>query len=329
MNIVKKKVKGVLSLMSIQSTPLTVGALLFGYGSIEGAILTMDIIPLIVAGALSHWAFYGMNDVMDLEYDKKQGRSEKPLVSGLISPRTAITLIIMLCFYSLTIAMEYFEILAVVLFVVSFICGAAYNFTSKTSPYAAVWLGEWGAAIVLTGAAFAGDVNVYSTIFAMILGAHMLWMTFVGDLKDLDQDEASIPSLLNCSIKRRSEESYLFTTIPMNVILFLVITSEVALILAAPLLEVMRGGDVIVTVLTGFCAFLLVKSSDRVLSQKPFEPSRMKRDIALRELVTVLGIAVASLSFMGYQSVLVLGFAVLIWGTLIQTLLYGHPLRFP
>lgn len=327
--LAKKQMRGVLSLISIQSTPLTVGALLFGYGTVEGGILTRDVLPLIMAGALSHWAFYAMNDILDIEYDREQNRGEKPLVSGIIGVSTALTLTIILIFYSLSIAINTFNTISFVLFLIAFLCGGAYNYTSKTSPYSAIFLGEWGAVIVLSGASFAGAINAYTILLSLFLGAHMIWMTVEGDLKDIQQDEASIPSSLHCDVNERDGASYLFTTIPMNVIIFSLITAEALLLLLIPTIEMFRSGAVFVLFLTALAIVLLVQSSDRVMSQKPFERGQMKRDIALHEIVTVLGIAVASLSFMPLLSVLVLGFVVVVWGTLTQTLLYGHPLKFP
>jgi len=331
--IVKREVRGILSLISIQSTPLTVVALLMGYATVHGTVISPDVIPLAATGALGHWTFYSMNDIVDYEYDRKQGRVGKPLVAGLVSINEAIFISVFLFATSLVIASAFFNSLAIILYVMSAFFGGVYNLKSKDTVWGPIFMAEWGVSIVFTGAAYSGAINTSSIILSLVLGAHMLIMTFEGDLKDVGDNERSIPRLLGCQIKDIDNTPYMFTSAIFNTIFALVVASEVILMMLLAGLPVLSDGvkfhEVLVVLGTGVIQYPLIRSHEAVMRQNPFDESEMKKDIALHEIVTVIGISVASLSYAGFLSILTLGVATILWGITTQTALYGHPLRFP
>lgn len=323
-----RKIRGVLKVMSIQSTPLTVGALLFGYAAIEGTILTEDVIPLIVAGALAHWSFYSMNDLFDYKYDKRQRRTGKPLVSGEVSMRLGSAVSIATLGGSLLVAASTFNFGSLAVFVICFVIGGLYNYRNKETEKAFLFLAEWGIFIVLVGSIYAGEVNITSIVMALLLSVHMMWMTIEGNLKDVGNGEASLAKRYGCTVKE-AEYDYLYTTAPFNILVTLVLGFEVLLILLIPVSDGLHRTDVLFAYLGIVVGVAILSSAGAVMRQKPFEVSEMTKDIALHECITVLGIAAVSLSYIGSLSVLTLGVGAILWGSLTQWLLYGHPLRFP
>lgn len=329
MGKITKGVRGVLSLISIQSTPLTVGALLFGYATVEGTILKQEVVALAVMGAFHHWTFYSMNDVFDYGWDLGQNKTKKPLVAGYISKRQGEILALLLFVTSLLIGLVILPPLAFLLYLIAIIMGTIYNEKNKTSDYSFALLGEWGVAIVLVGGVYAGTINITTILVSLFLGAHMVWMTFEGNLKDMGYGESTLASRLGCQIKKNVSYRYMFTPIIFNVIALGLILAEAIILLLIPVSDGIHATDVIFVYTAMLVSIAIFVTHSEVMRQKPFVRSEMAKDIALHEAVTVAGLAAVSLSYAGVLSILTLGVGTIVWGTITQTILYGHPLRFP
>ena len=138
---ITSRVKGALTLTSIQSVPVSVATILLGYASVTGTIMDETVIPLVVAAGIGHLGFYSMNDVLDYDWDVEQERDKKPLVAGLISRKMGLLMSGFLIMLSVAYAAGTFPRLSYLLFVAAAIFGGAYNWKSKSSPYSAILLG--------------------------------------------------------------------------------------------------------------------------------------------------------------------------------------------
>lgn len=138
-------------LIRVQSTPLTLGILAAGYGLYHGTVAEIEIIPLLMVGALGHWGFYAMNEYEDVRYDRKAGKDDKPLVSGDVSKKQAQIIVASLVGSSLLLAGALFPVPAFSAYILSAWLGAVYNKRSKMDTISGVYLGIWGVLILYTG----------------------------------------------------------------------------------------------------------------------------------------------------------------------------------
>lgn len=323
------RVRGTLSLISIPSTPVTVVSLLLGYTTYNPSILTVDAVPLIAAGALGHWAFYAANDVYDYGWDLRQERSSKPLVRRDLSVKSAVFISLFLGAVSLSIAVLYFPALSILGWIAAMMLGFLYDVRSKEDEYAAFYMASWGVVIIFTGSIYAGGVTFATVIMALLLGVHMLWMTIMGDLKDVGQGERSIPERLDCRVMEDEGYKHLWTSARFNVMAKLIILAQIALLLLLPVGDGLHETDVMFAYMAVIAGVVVWETFHEVLYQPGFDRDDMKTDIAKYEIVSVTSVLIISMSFVNPSSIGSLFVGSVVWGLSWQAILYGHPLRFP
>lgn len=323
------KIRGVLSLYSIQSTPVTVTTLLLGYSSVSGNIITKDILYLILVGAIGHWAFYGLNDIIDYSRDERQRRMYKPLVGGDLTLLDSVFAVGAALILSVVYLPLEFPTLAYIFWILAAILGGYYNYVSKRSTYSAVYMGLWGASIIFTGSFYAGVANLTSLVLALLIGVHMVWMTVMGDLKDIENDEKSIAERLDCRVENENGYRYLWTSARFTGLAMAMVDIQILLMVILPVSDGFHRFDVLYVYIGALGALGILFTYGSVMYQPGFSRDKMQRDIAVHEVVSVLTVIVVSLSFINIPSVLVLILGTIVWGLFWQTVLYGHPLRFP
>lgn len=326
----KDGTRGVLSMCSIPSTPVTCLSLSLGYASVTGTVIHMEIVPLIVIGAVGHWGFYSLNDLMDLEWDKKDGRETKPLVSGELPVELGWAISFSLIVVSFHLAWIHFPKSAFAGWMIASFLGVMYNYYSKEQTNSGMYLGMWGLAIIMTGALYPdGGITGITIILMLLVGVHMVWMTIMGDLKDIGKEEKSIPERFDCKIIEDGGYNRLWLSARFNIIVSLIVGIEVVLMLFLPIGDGAHARDVWPIYFGVIGGFLIFYTTDGVLYQPGFDRDKMKKDIALHEIVSISSVLLVSMSFMRIESALVLVVLSVLWGAGWQTILYRNPLRFP
>lgn len=326
MNNKKTFLHGVASLIRIQSTPVTVLTLLLGYAVVADSIFTTDLISLTFVGAVGHWGFYALNDISDYEWDVKQNRRRKPIVSGEVGMVEAKIISLHLILVSLTFSLILFPQEAFATWVMASILGGVYNMRSKHDSNSQIYLGLWGSSVVLTGSYIYGDINITSLVLSIIVGVHMVWMTMMGDLKDIDNGEDSLPSKMGCY----TDGYYLHVSDDFESLSIKIIAIESSLIVMILFLPDLLSYKLLYLPLALLGIILIMSTGFSVLRPEYYDRDVMKRDITLHEIATILTVAVAVMANT-YDKVGVLSIVLLsvLWGVLWQRVLYGHYLRFP
>jgi len=328
--MIATKIRGVLSLVSIPSTPVTVVALLLGYASTAGTILEPAVIDLIIVGALGHWAFYGLNDIVDIEWDRRQGRDNKPLVRGDISPLTAGVVCSAMGIGSVIYALFSFTRIVFLFWLAACLFGLIYDYRSKKDVYSGAYMALWGTSVIYVGGIHSGrGIGGTMVILAFLMGVHMFWMTVMGNLKDVGQGEKSIPERLDCKIINDDGYKHLWTSIRFNLASEITILTQVIFILLLPIGDGAHASDVGFIYLAIIWTAAIFMRYEEVLYQPAFSEDSMKMDIAIFEIVTVMAILTVSISYTDILSVSLMILLSIGWGLISQTVLYGHPLRFP
>lgn len=145
-------------LVRVQSIPLTISIISAGFIIESGTLLDIMVIPLIVVGSLGHMGFYAMNEIYDVEWDRKADKSIKPLVNEDISTGNARVLSTALILTSVIIAALTFPTGGFISYVAACILGAVYNSRSKVDTFSSVYMGLWGCSILLTGYLYSGGL---------------------------------------------------------------------------------------------------------------------------------------------------------------------------
>lgn len=319
-------------LSRIQSLPLTLVTLLLAYLTVAPTIFTREAAELVLIGSLGHVGFYLMNEIADAEHDYNQGKEDKPLVSGTVRVEVAILLMLVLTISSFTLAALLFPTEAFVFYIVAMASGAIYNIFSKTKPFALLWLGVWGVAIVGTGAAAANSVNLITMVLAALMAVHMILMTIIGDLKDLEGDESSILSHMNTHIYEDDGEKKIFLSyIFMGSVYNPLSLTQSVLIFFVPVSAYVNNNSIIslvVVVASVGIAEMVIRLLESIMVTKTFDPDRIKRKITKYEAAFLISILILSLSYVSVEEVVLILASSVGWGLGWQKVLYGDALFF-
>lgn len=324
-----KKIRGVLVLCSVPSSPVTVVSLLLGYLTFRPSILTVGVVPLAAAGALGHWAFYAANDVFDYEWDMVDRRKDKPLVNGSLNVTEATYVSIVLGVTSLAVVIFFFPTPAIFTWIIAMALGLVYDLRSKEDVYSGLYMAGWGLVIIFTGALYAGGATFLTFMLALLLAVHMFWMTVMGNLKDIGKEEESIPEALDCKIIYDGGYPTLWTSARFNIFTAALVVLQIVILLLLPVSDGAEVSDIFF-IYAGIVAGLVIWDTyNGVLYQPGFDRDRMKEDIAKHEIASVLSLLIISFSFSGPNSIVLLVLGSVVWGTTLQMVLYGNPLHFP
>lgn len=330
-----------LALFRIQSVPVSVMTVALGYATVKHTVLDPNLIPLLAVTFFGHISVYAHNDIMDLKYDKLQGKHHKPLVAGDVDKDMAIIITILLGLLSLILAGMFMadKPIALALYISAFAFGARYNQISTEYRYSAVYLGLWGLTVPLVGSFYAGGVNGYTILLSLFVGLHMFWMTIEGDLKDINRGEDSIPEYLDCKIawKHIDEQdgkiSYLWTSLRFALFSMFILFLHFLILQFFALVYYFSGAGFINhalffigTLIAGTAVYI---SGDRILHQEPFSRDSIKQDIVKHTVTVALAVIYVSTAFVNFISINMLIFGSIVWGLGWQYIQYGSPLYFP
>lgn len=322
MNIRNTKLGAWLALCRVQSTPLTLVTLSLGYAFTGGDILSLQIIPLLVVGATAHWGMYAMNEHLDREHDFLAGKLDKPMVKGEITELQAGTFVTVIVALSMGLALEYLGSVVASVWWVAILVSALYNLRSKKDWFSGLYLSIWAVAVVYSGALYGGSPELPTALLALALASHMLIMTMIGDIKDLREEEPSIPYMLGCEIELPdmsiSRVFYLFFAVVEGVEVLAILT-----------LVYTTGGQFVQIIGVLFISAPMSYMSHRITRSQMFNTRWLKGKIVVYEILSVILIISACMSMISLLDAGVLIGGTLAWGMGSQTVLYGDPLYFP
>lgn len=324
-----------LQLVRIQSTPLTAISLSIGYFTVTSSF--DSIITLIFVGALGHWGFYAVNDIYDRDIDSTQNKVNKPLVSGDISMRAAKIVSVCLIGASLVGAILWFPSFATASYLIACVLGWHYNKYSKEHTYSSFYLGGWGMAIIFTGGFYARGANIITLLLALLLGVHMVWMTVIGDLKDIENDEPNLPHKYDCHISKFTFPDREYMGQPR---LFKSLRFQAKVALPLLMIQFILGlavagyglntifdfGSLILVFVIGTFFF---GTGWTVGANKPHSTEAITRDIVVNEILAVMMILAAMLAHISPVNIAILFAGSVMWGLSWQKIQYGSALYFP
>lgn len=352
MTSLKNKVKAYLRLIrahTVIATALTPSLGAFAtFFVLEGSLFPWDKIHIIVSlffvGTIVHVFGEILNDYMDYEIDKASAElSDKPLVSGEVSKKSAIAGLI-ICFASLIIILIYFPFnwLSIVMLFIASSTGIIYQIISKKWVHSAVFLGLYAFFIILFGGVYAGDFNNLTSIPPLVyiistLGFFQLWINtaILGHLKDIKNDSEfgvlTLPMRLGVKVEGGGNTPKLI--MPMgfrSIVIFIQIIN--LLIAFIPLFFYQRfyDGDInLYLLLTGLIliSLMMMASQIKTIRFNIFERNKLMRTMAVREIGAYFLAIVLLSPQMGLILVLIYVFLPLIWFFVINRVFTGEVMR--
>ena len=352
MTSLKNKIKAYLRLIRIHTiiaTALTPSLGAFAiYSVLKDKLIPDDIIqifiPLFLVGIIIHIFGEILNDYMDYDIDKANIElSDKPLVSGDVSKRSAlIGLILCFVFLIIVIIFSNFNILSLILFIIGATTGIIYQLISKKWLHSAVLIASYVFFIILFGAAYAGAYDNILSIpplvyILSILGFFQLWINtaILGHLKDIKNDSEygvkTLPMVFGVKVEGEGKTPKLI--IPMGFRTFVIFIQIINLIVAfLPIIFYNKFYDGSVNLfLLSFSlivlSIIILVSMIKTMWFKLFERNKLMKVMAVREIATYFFAPVLLLPLIGGVIALIYIFFPLIWFFIVNKLISGDPMR--
>lgn len=352
MTSLKNKIKAYLRLIRIHTiiaTGLTPSLGAFAtYSVLKDKLIPDDIIqifiPLFLVGIIIHIFGEILNDYMDYDIDKANIElSEKPLVSGDVSKRSAlIGLILCFVFLIIVIIFSKFSILCLILFIIGATTGIIYQLISKKWLHSAVLLALYVFFIILFGAAYAGAydniLSIPPLVYVLsILGFFQLWINtaILGHLKDIKNDSEygakTFPMLFGVKIEGDGKTPKLI--IPMGFRTLVIFIQIINLFVAfLPIIYYKKFYDSGVNLFLLSFSLILISiiilvSMIKTMWFRLFERNKLMKVMTVREIATYFFAPVLLLPLIGGVIALIYIFFPLIWFFIVNKLISGDPMR--
>jgi 4-hydroxybenzoate polyprenyltransferase len=314
------------------SCVIVIGAL-----SVKGSALNIsDAILLFFLNVLTLiWGFIH-NDYCDFEYDRiPEELSERPLVKGTVSRRSALVIVMICLLINLTIPLFFVKtILLAIVLVFSIIFAALYNILSKKivgsdAFYAgsATLLVLFGALAVSGGQGLRGLGELTLIILAIEFIDHFFFNAVEGGLKDVENDQKAgaktiatylvVSNGKKMAVTRSFRAIFIFLKVATIILVFIpfLFLDLRYYLWQVVLLFILALGAMIFTI-----KILNIDSFDR----EKIGSYSLKQELACKFLVPIMLIG-----FIGVPWTLFLLFVPLIWFHFFNYVLHGQRLTLP
>jgi 4-hydroxybenzoate polyprenyltransferase len=272
-----KRIGKWLAVLRVQSAPVTILPMLIGYFLEATTYSEEEIGALVLAGLFAHLGMYGHNEYRDYEWDRQNRPVGKPLVEDEMNRLAVRDVSILLVTVSVTIMIIGLPWLAVSAFSLGVFCGFAYNLYSKKEPSSPMFFGIWGVCAVFTGAFHVNDGDPLVAVYALAFGLFCFLLIIVGDIKDMNNDEASFPKYLGSYIDRHDGNQLVYVTSQTRYIMNFTVIAEVLLIFFFVMLAVDRSIQYVGVGVLGLAILFFA----RKLGESGFKSDeKLKREIA-------------------------------------------------
>lgn len=261
-----------------------------------------------IFGACYHLVGYGMNSYVDWAkgYDKDDERKQHhPLNTGDISPDTAKKAIyvstIGLAIFALAIGG--FSMTAVIFTIVMFGSGLTYNFLGKQLTLKPIPISIAHTTVFLYPYyLYSGEITIYAgAITAAYFIHHIYQIAVSGDIKDIDQDEASLLKYMGAEIVEvPTKKVKAFSASQLSLSFAFILTSiEMLFGIGA---AIQQAGFGYVIILGGIFGAATLYETDKMLTPGEFLRSKRLEHISRREFAGYSMIHVASIPIIGWQN---------------------------
>lgn len=306
--------RGWLSVGRVQSIPVTVLPASIAAFAAPGTISKVEYGLFVAVLACAHVGIYMHNEIQDYEHDIESGRTDKALVSGEAERSEVGKASLILLLVSEAAAVLLFGLEGIILLMSCILIGLFYNTHSKKIWFSEIYLGIWGFLITMTGAYYVSGPTLDIVTFGVAFGFYMVWMTYIGDYRDMTSDEANTLTALGARVvsgtfipsKKSIVWGVAVFTYPILLCLFVIFNND----LITGLLAIILSGGV-------------AYNSWQFIQMREYMGEESTRLITSNTILfaSLLGITGASMASTSHVALLVI-FSV-VYGVAVQLALYG------
>lgn len=308
-----------LQLFRTHTSPLEISIVTMGAVVALGTFFSPYVILWLVVGWLYHNAGYGQNSVEDfaLGFDKDDpNKKHHPLQRGAISLRTARIGVygLLVTFVLFSLVVSSLRPLGVFLLAELTIAGLLYNFIgkkikAKPIPIAIAHTSLFPFAYFSTTSAFAvsgqfpffidtvSQVVVLGTIYIFIQIIYQILIA--GDLKDIDQEEASLLKELGIYVKDGN-------FVASANVRALAKGLKIANVIPAFIIVYVTGLDILTLIIVAIFSAIILYVDEMMLKPRKWDHNKTTRDMAIMEVFTVFALIVALQCYFSWLGVLAL-----------------------
>lgn len=324
------KVKAWLRLFRAHTAVLEAPMAFLGAALGLGTVFHPLVFAWLLFGVMYHFAGYGMNSYVDWKkgFDKEDQRKQHhPLNTGDINPDTARNVVFgitgLLFVYGLVLVSVRIESLLLVLLMV--VSGLAYNYIGKFTQLKSIPISIAHTLVFfIPYYIYAGEVETYVALMTAAYFVHHIYQIAIsGDIKDIDQDEASLLKSLGANVVESTRYSTnKFVTSEKSLVFSYVLT---VLEMSLAIGSVFYGeGDIHVITLGVILAAVMLYETDEMLQSGAFLRSKRLEHISRREMFGFIMIHSAAIPVIGWYVFGLMVLSMIIYLGVVSKFIWGN-----
>lgn len=323
-----KTIKNYLKLIRIHSAVLSGLAPVCIAASTGIDVTIIHYIELFIIGLLVHVYFFVLNEIKDVEFDKKsKDLSQKPLLNGSIKIEKAcyvvISSVILVLIFTFIFFYDRLYIL-LALSLASFLFGGLYDIYGKKLPHA-----DYLTALTVFFMALYGGFSVTTNlglltyIIALLALVQMLINNIIAGLKDVDHDfiAGGLSTPLRMKVKVEGEFFHVSKRFIAYIVFLKIIHIFLTILPFTMNLIVYETWQFYIVLILIFIAVVFMI---RFLTIKKFEREKIKRAIGFHEMFAFMVVPFILVGFIGPIATLFLIVFPVIWLGVFLIIMYGR-----
>jgi 4-hydroxybenzoate polyprenyltransferase len=331
---IKNKTLEYLRLMRIQTAAVTAVTPLIG-GLIMGQRDIFNLTILFIIGIFYHISGFVLNEYADVEVDKKSiDLKKKPLVSGAISKRNALFVVLFSSAFSCILTVVFFKsILPLVFILLALLFGGSYDFLGKKISGSDFILALGFFFLCLMGASTVS--HNFSNIVYIVCSLYFIHIVFnnsvEGGLKDVDHDYLADAKTLATKMGVKVEKGKLKVTksfisyVMLIKIIFIVL---IFLLCLQPEINLFSSYDYLLRMfLFTFFVFIIFFTMFKFLNAKIFDRIFLKRLFSIHEMSSYFLVVIVLSPMIGIIATLSLILVPFFWYIISNIVLYRKILQ--
>jgi len=321
-------------LFRFQTTGLIASLFLIG-AVITGQSDPYLLIIIFLIGVFYHIYMYVLNDYMDLEVDKQsKDLQRKPLVSGMIAPKTGLIIAMVAGVITYILTIIYFPYFyPILILTLAVLLGTIYDCFGKKMP----GLSDFTMAGSLAFAFLFGASTILTPFSTVTILVGLLIFIFVvygnaveGGLKDVDHDylggAKTLATVMGVKVKNEQlllTKKFSFFSYGIELISFALIL----LLAAQPEINIFSKSEYLKLIIVIILIIVTFISTVRFLSLKKFDRSLMKKLFGIINSSSGALIIIMIFPIIGLEKTIILLILPITWYIIFNTILYGKPMQ--
>jgi len=321
-------------LFRFQATGLIASLLLIG-AVISGQNDPYLVLIIFSIGIFYHIFLYVLNDYVDLEVDKQsKDLQRKPLVSGVISPKTGLITAILAGLLTYILTIIYFPYFYTILMLtLAVLLAAVYDCFGKKMPGLSdfTMAGSLAFAFIFGASTIPTPLSLVTILVGLLIFLFVVYGNAVeGGLKDVDHDYLGGAKTLATVMGVKVKNDKLFLTKKFAIFSYgieIISFTLILLIAAQPEINLFNESELIKLLIVIILIVVSLISTVIFLSLKKFDRPLMKKLFGVINSSSGALIIIMIFPIIGLEKMILLLLLPITWYIIFNTILYGKPMQ--